>query len=565
MAVICSECQHTHTEPVKQCKRCKFPFTGEWPSLVARTINNYQLVRRVGGGGFGAVYEARHVALGNSFAVKILHPKLAQDQSFTDRFQAEARVLAELQHENVLQVIDFGFSEDVGFYLITEWLEGNSLYRVLRSHPKPQRGWIWELFAQLLDALSYAHARGIIHRDLKPENLVLVAGSRGRMVVKIVDFGIAQIVGGQGTEEQERSKYAVGTPYYMAPEQVRGEVARIGAHTDLYACGVILAEVLTGQRPFDGGGQRETMRLQLEAFLPRLAELDPDDSFSETLEQLVQTAAHKEIEHRFPSAQAFSAALDTAMKEIGVQPITEDIYQNVKDVAVPIKRQPRRAIVYRKKSSTGAGLWVWMFVGLAALSIGFVGWIWYSLNSPATVKKKPPKRRKLILLKGWDTPSEPRKIPGLGTSLPDPETGAAPDAGTQAVSDQDPTDDESKKDTNLVAPGKDRIPGGIKKQPSIPTGRRKQPQPRRKTSPPPRVARTSPPSPLISLRLLSKPSGAEVWVDEQNRGKTPVSLRVERGRVVNIVLKKKGYVSKTLTVTPTRSTQQSVTLIEDLF
>lgn len=223
MAILCSECQYSHTEQVERCKRCKFPFSGEWPSLVSRTINNYQLVRRVGGGGFGAVYEARHIALGNSFAVKILHPRLAQDVSFTTRFQAEARVLAELQHENVLQVIDFGFSEGIGFYLITEWLEGNSLFRVLRSYPKPERGWIWELFSQLLDALAYAHARGIIHRDLKPENLVLITGSRGRMVLKIVDFGIAQIVAGQGAEEQERSKYAVGTPFYMAPEQVRGD------------------------------------------------------------------------------------------------------------------------------------------------------------------------------------------------------------------------------------------------------------------------------------------------------------------------------------------------------
>ncbi len=549
MPVVCSECQLENADGAERCKKCKFPFDGEWPSLVSRTINNYELVRRVGGGGFGAVYEARHVSLGNSFAVKILHPKLAQDSSFTDRFQAEARVLAELQHENVLQVIDFGFAEGIGFYLITEWLEGNSLFRVLRVHPKPKQGWVWELFSQLLDALSYAHERGIIHRDLKPENLVLITGSRGRMVLKIVDFGIAQLIGGSDQESQERSKYAVGTPFYMAPEQVRGDIALMGPHTDLYACGVILAEMLTGQRPFDGGGQRETMRLQLEAFPPTLAELDPTTEYPEVLEQFIQRALSKDIEQRFPVAQVFGQMLDVAMKECGVSPIAEDIYQDLKaSGGQPAKRKQRPAIQYRRKEKPKTSRLVWLFAGLAALSVGLVAWMWMSLaqQRKAAVRKQPPKRRKVVMLKGnWGPKPKPRKS-----------------IETVVVGSNDDTNNNDEPGKRLNSRDRVRAPSNRRR----PSNRRKV---KRKRRPAPSRRRSKPRSSgarsLIMLRLLSKPSGAEIWINDTKRGVTPKSISVPRGRSVRVVFKKKGYVSKAISVTPRKATVRKVTLIEDLF
>lgn len=557
MPVVCSECQFANADGAERCKRCKFPFDGEWPSLVSRTINNYELVRRVGGGGFGAVYEARHISLGNSFAVKILHPKLAQDSNFTDRFQAEARMLAELQHENVLQVIDFGFVENLGFYLITEWLEGNSLFRVLRMHSKPKRGWVWELFSQLLDALSYAHERGIIHRDLKPENLVLITGSRGRMVLKIVDFGIAQLIGGTENETQERSKFAVGTPFYMAPEQVRGDIAQMGPHTDLYACGVILAEMLTGQRPFDGGGQRETMRLQLEAFPPKLAELDPSGDYAEILEQFIQKALHKEVEHRFPNAQVFGQTLDAAMRSCNITPIAEDIYQDLKPAAGQKPgRKKRPPITYRKKEAPRVSRLVWVFAGLAALSVGLVVWMWMSLakQRKAVAQKRPNKPRKVKLLKGnWGDTKKP-------------------DAGIETVVIDSKSEDGDTKDSSGGSKSKvekrdSGDPPKIRKRPRRRPSKRRKVRRKRRLVPPRRVKKTRPPAArsLIMLRLLSKPSGAEIWINGTKRGTTPKMLPVKPGRSIQVVFKKKGYVSKEISVTPRKATVRKVTLIEDLF
>lgn len=561
MSVVCTECQFSNPEGSERCKRCKFSFDGDWPSLINQTINNYKLVRRVGGGGFGAVYEARHVALGNAFAVKILHPRLAQDSAFTARFQSEAHVLAELRHENVLQVIDFGFVDEVGFYLITEWLEGHSLFRVMRAHPKPEWGWVWELFSQLLDALHYAHERGIVHRDLKPENLVLTTGSRNRMILKIVDFGIAQLVGGDPLEHGEadtgrkRSKYAVGTPYYMAPEQVRGDVLRIGAHTDLYACGVILSEILTGHRPFEGGGQRETMRLQLEAFAPRLAELDPTGSYPEVFELLVQKALKKDVEERFEVAPQFAQALDEAMQSVGKQPIVEDIYQSLEPRGEQrSNRKKRPTIVYRKrKKPSGGRRFALAFAALALVSVALVGWIWMSiyLKKPEVVKRQPPKKRKIrVLSGGWNQFAAPPDSRASGASLRD--SGVA----LEAVESADAGQPESEG----------RPSGSLKSQArKVPRGRRSRRLRRRRSRTRARTRARTSARPLIVLRVLSKPSGALVFLNGESKGTTPALLRVRRGNSVKVMLKKKGYVSKTITVRATKPMTRKINLIEDLF
>lgn len=561
MSVICTECQFSNQSDAKVCRKCKFPFDGEWPQLVGRTIGNYKLVRRVGGGGFGAVYHARHVTLGNSFAVKILHPKLAQEDQSIEQFQQEAHVLAELKHENVVQVIDFGFLEEVGFYLITEWLEGRNLYRIWRRHTNIDRGWLLALFSQLLDALSYAHERGIVHRDLKPENLMLVKGARNRILLKIVDFGIAKLVEQSAKKQSEaegetrRSAMAVGTPYYMAPEQVQGLVDFIGPQTDLYACGIILSELLTGQRVFEGNEQRETMRLHLDAYPPRLEELHPDGVFSDPLNAVVQRSLAKRPTERFRDAHDFYEQLETAMRELEIEPVWEDIYEvNEPLTRKPLPKRPRPPIEYRRvRADDGGsplpGIVLGVVFLLAVLGGGFVFLQTQQrkANKNRVIRRAPLKR---AVDKGWGNVTRP--TPQRRTILPIPAPLPVPgsDAGTRSA--------PPKRGTRAT-PKRRRV---IRRR----AVRRRAPERRapERRAPERRAPERRAPAVMLSLNIHTKPAGGRIFVDKRFVGKTPLTIRAPKGKLVKVRVKMDGKVDYRYTWRATKSRKIFHRFIEDL-
>jgi serine/threonine protein kinase len=208
--------------------------------LVGAVIGNYRVLSVLGEGGMGAVLLAEQEYLKERVAIKILHPHYATNPSVAERFIQEAKAAQEIGHDNIVKIIDFGKHTDNTFYLVMELLEGESLARRL------QRGAMTEadaagLLVKVADALVAAHGKGIVHRDLKPDNIFLT-----RERVKIVDFGIAKVL---GSAIRTATLAVLGTPQYMAPEQVRG--ARfVGPHTDVYALGIILFEMVAGHPPF---------------------------------------------------------------------------------------------------------------------------------------------------------------------------------------------------------------------------------------------------------------------------------------------------------------------------
>ena len=330
MNIQCKKCKATNTGRAAFCKKCGFPLETKSLSLEGKRVGNYQLLTRIGGGGFGEVYRAEHAELGNPFAVKILHPRLAQDPQFVERFRHEAMVLAGLQHENVVQVVDFGQKDDIGFYLVMEWLEGRTLHRIWRQKRVLSQGKIYALFSQLLDALQLAHDSGIVHRDMKPENLILTKGSRGRTILKIVDFGIATIISGSNDKSDPLNKrgMAIGTPYYMSPEQAAGRLDKVDHRSDLYACGVIFVELLVGRRLFRSKDAKDILRQQIETPPPRLDQLNPNRQYPESFQQIVDKALAKRREERFNSATEFFQAVQKAMDDAGILPIEEDEYSS---------------------------------------------------------------------------------------------------------------------------------------------------------------------------------------------------------------------------------------------
>jgi serine/threonine-protein kinase len=202
--------------------------------------SRYQIEKEVGRGGMGVVYQATDQTLGRTVALKVLSQALSADENARELFFREARAVAQLIHPNIVTLFDAG-AEGGQLFLVFEFLHGPTL-RSLMKNPMPPRQFA-HLGAGVADALAYAHSRGIVHRDVKPENVVIAAGD----VPKLTDFGVAHVA----SEKHGTTKAVMGTPNYMAPEQIRG--GKIGSWTDVYALGAVLYECATAQVVFPAG------------------------------------------------------------------------------------------------------------------------------------------------------------------------------------------------------------------------------------------------------------------------------------------------------------------------
>jgi serine/threonine protein kinase len=268
-------------------------------------IGAYRVVALLGSGGAGEVWRARDERLGRDVAIKVLHPHVSNDADRVRRFAQEARAASALNHPNILTVYDVGEHAGAPF-LVTECLEGRALRETLAAGPVP-RGEALRIAAEIAHGLGAAHARGIVHRDLKPENVFVLKGGG----IKILDFGLAklrdEVEGVSDSPSRTMAGLILGTAGYMAPEQVRGEA--VDARADLFALGVILHELLSGERPFRGASTFEVLHAVLSSEPPDLAELrDVPDSIAQIVKRLLAKAPLA----RFQSAEDLAWALEAA-------------------------------------------------------------------------------------------------------------------------------------------------------------------------------------------------------------------------------------------------------------
>ena len=299
--IPCPRCKQPHPSAEGFCNGC---------SLYLGTLGRYRLVELVKEGGFGAVYRGINICTGYPVAIKILHKRLVQREVFRRRFVREARILEQIQHPHVVRIFEHGIHEKLGLYLVMEWLEGQDLSLFLPSQKgELTRLRVLSLFAQLLDGLRRIHEEKVVHRDLKPQNL-RVTQEGGREVLKILDFGIAWA---DTCEHLTQTGMSMGTPHFMAPEQIDGKYREIGPHTDLYAAGMILAWMLTGRYLFDGESPQEICFKQCYLEPPTLQQLRPRAMFPEALETLVAKAIQKDKQTRFQSADEFLTELHRAL------------------------------------------------------------------------------------------------------------------------------------------------------------------------------------------------------------------------------------------------------------
>ncbi len=246
------------------------------PSLGSLVNGKYRIVRLIGEGGMGAVFEARHEHLGSPVALKFLHPELAERPGLVARFLQEARVSAAIRSPYVTQVIDVDQTQDGAAYLVMELLEGESLeQRLSRGSPLPLREAL-EIGVQILSALEAAHAHGVVHRDLKPDNVWLSPSPTGPHV-KLLDFGIAKLKVSMSSEYRgvnTRPGSMMGTPAYMAPEQAIS-ADQVDARADIYSFGVILYEMLSGKRPVDADDPATILEKLVRGEIHPLASRNP--------------------------------------------------------------------------------------------------------------------------------------------------------------------------------------------------------------------------------------------------------------------------------------------------
>jgi len=278
-------------------------------SLVGFVLaDKYRVVRQIGRGGMGVVYEAEHVTLGKRVAIKLMLEKYAQDGEATARFHREARAASRIGNPHIIDVIDTGTAADGRAFVVMELLNGMPLSQVIEMSGSIPPWRAIQIMRQVLRAVGAAHAKGIIHRDLKPDNIFIINDGDQHDFAKLLDFGISKVV--DADEQVAFTKLTttgvvMGTPLYMAPEQAMGHP--IERFADIYACGVILYEMLAGRPPFEGATYAVLVAKLLTQAPPMLSDLRP--GLPGALVSAVHRALEKEPKDRFQTAEQFLLAL----------------------------------------------------------------------------------------------------------------------------------------------------------------------------------------------------------------------------------------------------------------
>ena len=379
------------------------------------------------------MYEVKHVELGRRAALKMLLPEIAKKEEMATRFFTEARAMSMVEHPALTHVYEYGHLDDGGAYIVMEYIEGESLRQLLHKrggklHVIAALSWVRQIAA----ALQVAHEKGVIHRDLKPENIMLVENEDTSVEsrIKILDFGIAKTfdVSPEAKPIQTRPGQMMGTPTYMAPEQADAP-GKIGGHTDVYALGVLLFEMISGRPPFTGDDAIEVVGKHMFSAPPHLRDVVPDADLE--LDELLFRMLAKAPESR-PTMRELKSQLGKLAKKIGQR--SSQITGEVEDPSqaetlVMRKSRPAESDVQTQFIRRRPGLRrdKTLLIAIGILIFGFLGLgIWLVLSSSPTAPALAPAK----------TPPEPKPAPAKARQ-DDPQVEAKPTAPpAQPIADE---------------------------------------------------------------------------------------------------------------------------------
>ena len=456
---------------------------------IGRILSNvYQIEAKIGEGGMGSVYLARHIHLQKSFAIKVLLSSIAGKDNAVERLKQEAMAAASIDHENIVDVVNFDRTSEGAVFIVMELLKGENLADTISRGPVEAHRALPITF-QICRALHAAHEHGIVHRDLKPENVFLTEKG-GRTLVKILDFGISKIKKAESEQvRMTKTGQLVGTPLYMSPEQARGE-AEIDRRVDVYAMGVMLYEMITGLPPFEGRNYFELLWKHGNEPAPSMREVNPNVYIPDGVDEAVLKALAKERDERFQTMEELEQALMEAAPDVPALPPTPSLPPERASSSQHREKMGKAATEMLSSSSEGAAAsppaptgeltlpaknpWPLAAVGLGAvLVLGAVGYA----------------------LLGADEPTAPVPRPVAEVPGPDPVRDPAP--------------------------------------PSPPPG-----------VDPPAVQR-------VSVRISSSPEGAEVRMGDEVLGTTPLVYPFQvSDRPAQLTFVKDGYLDGLVTLVP---------------
>ena len=312
---FCDKCHSTYPTEFAVCPKDKSKL--RVVSELQRGMElrgKYRIEEKIGEGGMATVYRAAHLHFKEDLAIKVVSSALTADQDFLNRFKREAVITRKLWHPNAVRLDDFDFTEDGRPFIAMEYVRGKSLRQVLQENGALPVGRAFSIARQVALALGAAHDLGIVHRDIKPDNIVLVPQADGSEVVKVLDFGIAKVadenLDGAAGYKPTSTGMVLGTPHYLSPEQAKGKKSSmIDGRADLYALGVMLYEMVTGELPFKSDTAIEMLLHHIQSAPVPTHLLKPELNIPETASQLVMKALEKDPGRRFQTGAQMAAAL----------------------------------------------------------------------------------------------------------------------------------------------------------------------------------------------------------------------------------------------------------------
>ena len=285
------------------------------PYLGVVLNDRFVIEAKVGEGGFGAVYKGKQLGTGRQVALKLLHPEMTQDENLVARFRREGLVMCNLRDAHTVTTYDFDQTRDGTLFIAMELLEGKSLHDVFYVQAPIEWRRMLKIAAQMCSALAEAHSQGIVHRDLKPENIYLENRSGDPEFVKILDFGIAKVMRGDGSQAPQLTAtgQTLGTLEYMSPEQLMGK--ELDGRSDIYTVGVLIYEMVTGRLPFpEAKGPAALITAQLREVPEPLSAVNPAGNIPPIVDQIVLKMLAKDKAQRFADVEALRVALNEVLQ-----------------------------------------------------------------------------------------------------------------------------------------------------------------------------------------------------------------------------------------------------------